>query len=210
MPSDLINPAAMNANELVQPASAGAALQLRDIHLPEPISWWPIAPGWWLLLAAIILLIVISIVSIKVYRSRQLQRDVNAELERIESAYNKTLNKSRLAKDLSILLRRASISLYPKTDIAGLVGDDWLNFLDVSNKRASSGRKFNSDTGRILLTAPYLPDDAEPDFEAAALIRLCESWLHSSHAKALPETYTTHIDPASAHPGSAQSGTAQS
>jgi hypothetical protein len=25
-------------------------LPLRDIHLPEPISWWPLAYGWWILL----------------------------------------------------------------------------------------------------------------------------------------------------------------
>ena len=22
-------------------------IPLRDLHLPEAISWWPLAPGWW-------------------------------------------------------------------------------------------------------------------------------------------------------------------
>ena len=26
-------------------------IPLRGLHFPEPISWWPLAPGWWLLLA---------------------------------------------------------------------------------------------------------------------------------------------------------------
>ena len=26
-------------------------IPLRDLHLPEAISWWPLAPGWWLLIA---------------------------------------------------------------------------------------------------------------------------------------------------------------
>ncbi|MBV1912177.1 MAG: DUF4381 domain-containing protein, partial [Cycloclasticus sp.] len=29
-------------------------LPLRDIHLPDAITWWPPAIGWWLLLAVII------------------------------------------------------------------------------------------------------------------------------------------------------------
>ena len=27
------------------------ALPLRDLHLPDAIGWWPLAPGWWVLIA---------------------------------------------------------------------------------------------------------------------------------------------------------------
>ena len=26
-------------------------IPLRDLHLPEAIGWWPLAPGWWLVIA---------------------------------------------------------------------------------------------------------------------------------------------------------------
>ncbi|MBT3527943.1 MAG: DUF4381 domain-containing protein, partial [Porticoccaceae bacterium] len=28
--------------------------ELRGIHLPDPISWWPLAPGWWVLIVIFI------------------------------------------------------------------------------------------------------------------------------------------------------------
>jgi len=162
-----------------------ATLDLRDIHLPEPISWWPLAPGWWILFACTIIIIVAIIISRKIYLSKQLKRDIKAELENIKQQFQQTQNKLQLAKSLSVLLRRASISYYPKADIAGLTGDSWLSYLDNSNASSSADNRFQSDIGKVLLSAPYLPENSTLDFEPQSLIRLCESWLLSSHKKPL-------------------------
>ena len=169
------------------------SLNLRDIHLPEPVSWWPIAPGWWLLLAALLILFILVFVARKIYRSKQLKRDINSELENIKQQFQKTQNKSQLAKALSILLRRANITYYSRSrfngeSIAGLTGEDWLAWLDKTHSRpdgtlAAKNIKFQSDIGHVLISAPYMADDAELDFDAQTLIQLCESWLHSPHHK---------------------------
>ena len=32
-----------------------AEIPIRDLHLPEPVGWWPLAPGWWLLITIAVL-----------------------------------------------------------------------------------------------------------------------------------------------------------
>jgi hypothetical protein len=122
----------------------------------------------------------------KIYLGRQLKRDIAYELEAIKQQYQQTQNKSRLATALSRLIRRATITFYPSQNIAGLTGEDWLALLDQTNANASSNISFNSSIGKILLTAPYQPEEALADLDAQAFIRLCESWLLSPHKKDLP------------------------
>ncbi len=126
--------------------------ELRDIHLPEPISWWPLAPGWWITLAAIILIIAAVFITRKIYLGKQLRRDINTELEFIKQQYQQVENKPQLARDLSILLRRANISYYPESNIAGLTGEQWLQHLDKTNDRPLANLAFQSETGGILLS----------------------------------------------------------
>lgn len=158
-------------------------LNLRDIHLPEPISWWPIAPGWWILLCGILLIITVLFIGRKIYISRQLGRDIRSELEVIKQQFQQDQNKPQLAKSLSTLLRRANISYYPQANIAGLTGERWLSHLDKTNTRPFVKASFNSEIGKILLSAPYLPDETTLDFDARTLIGLCESWLTSTHTR---------------------------
>jgi hypothetical protein len=160
-------------------------LELKDIHLPAPISWWPLAPGWWILLASVLLLAIIVFFVKKIRQSKQLNREVETEIKGIKKKFNKTKNKHELAQSLSVLLRRSSISFYSENEVAGLTGDKWLAFLDKANLQAnnrtnsqtSATHQFQSETGKVLLPAPYLPKDSDLNFDAQALIKLCEGWL---------------------------------
>ena len=158
-------------------------LDLRDIHLPEAISWWPVAPGWWIIAAGILILLFIIFISRKIYINRQLKRDISSEINIIKQQFEQTQNKSELARSLSILLRRASISYYPAENIAGLTGENWLALLDQDSLDKGAG--FQSETGKLLITAPYQSEQSLADFDAQSLIQLCESWLLSSHDKRL-------------------------
>jgi uncharacterized protein DUF4381 len=151
-----------------------AKLPLRDIHLPDPISWWPLAPGWWLSLLLIIMLVIFVIYLIRRYRNHKLSVLYLAkqELEQIKVGFNLNQNKADLVKELSELIRRVSISVFRREESAGLTGQDWLAFLD----RYSDKKEFNNGVGRVLIEAPY---QASPDFNSDELIGLISGWIES-------------------------------
>jgi len=160
-------------------------LNLRDIHLPDAISWWPPAPGWWILLAVIICTILSIFIARRIYIKKQLKRDIHSELDKIKNTFQQTQNQSQLAKSLSVLLRRASISYYSgtKNNGAGLTGQQWLSWLDNTTEHPHETKQFQSEVGNVLINAPYLPDNSDLNFDAEALIEISEGWLLSKHKK---------------------------
>lgn len=160
-------------------------LNLKDIHLPEPISWWPLAPGWWFAAALIIALFIVFLITKKIHQDKQLNRDIATELENIKQQFSQSQNKRTLAISLSILLRRVSISYQPAQKVAGLTGDHWLTWLDNEQTKSNNKLKFQSEMGKVLLKAPYLSEGTALDFDAHDLIQLCESWLLTSRSKPL-------------------------
>lgn len=139
-------------------------LPLRDVHLPEPISWWPPAYGWWAILITAMILVALLVWWRR--RARRLSVVYTRELKRIEAAHRGHGDGSRLAAELSVLLRRACITAVPGRGAAGLTGPAWLDFLD----RIHGARLFNTAAGRVLLEAPYRPSMS---VDAAALVALC-------------------------------------
>ena len=146
-------------------------LPLRDIHLPDAIGWWPPAPGWWILLAITILL---GFWLWRHYRTwlrrRTIKRSVEDELQAIDAAFQQHQDTHLLVKDLSILLRRVAMSVASRQEVAGQIGEQWLQQLD----ELASSRLFDTETGRQLITAPYQP---EARVDSQALLNICRQWL---------------------------------
>ncbi len=160
-------------------------LPLRDIHLPTPVSWWPPAPGWWILLGLLIALVWLGLWAWKQRKAvkQSLKSLTQARFETLRDTYRRDRDPRRLVQEISVLLRRASMSLLPRERSAGLTGEAWLGFLD----RMVDGTEFSEGVGRVLLDAPY---KAHPDFDAEALLALCQNWIESLPEKvgAVPDS----------------------
>ncbi|MBF8270609.1 MAG: hypothetical protein HW386_2318 [Gammaproteobacteria bacterium] len=150
-------------------------LPLRDIHLPEPVSWWPLPIGWWLVLVLLVVSIALCVWGYRRYRGHKSSAVYLAkvELRQLHELYLQQRDVGLLARDISMLLRRLSISIYPRTATASLTGEDWLRHLD----QPLPDQPFTSGAGRILIEAPYRREVRIEDIEP--LIRLCEKWIEA-------------------------------
>jgi Domain of unknown function (DUF4381) len=145
-------------------------LPLRDWHAPPPVGWWPIAPGWWIVLVSSLLFLALAIWLWRRLMRPTVKRIAKKELKRLRSDPN--LSDSDRIRQLSILLRRICVSLYPRAETARLTGMDWLRFLE----RTLDEPLFSEGPGSVLVDAPYRRDVT---IDHGPLFSLCERWIES-------------------------------
>lgn len=156
--------------------------QLADIHLPDGVSWWPLAPGWWALLA----LFIIVLIGIFIWRRRKTQnayRDIaQHQLDGIFADYQQTQNAAAYLQALSLLLRRTALTAYPHSFNASIKGEEWLQWLD--QVCPALPEKFSSELGENLLTSAY---QKNPHIDVSGLQQLSSQWirLHRNHRQKL-------------------------
>ncbi len=144
-------------------------IPIRDIHLPEAISWWPLAPGWWVMLALIILLIVLFWLTRRKKSTKDMRPSIHQQVMfELKNVYQ--IKDDRLfVQKLSELLKRVAITKYGRR-ASGLTGERWLKFLDSKWDKTS----FTRGKGRVLLDLPYRKD---PQSDRKALVGLVKQWL---------------------------------
>ena len=76
------------------------AIPLRDLHLPDAIGWWPLAPGWWAALAIVVA--VLCYFAWRLYKRWQFhapRRYALSELARFEAEYLEHRNPATLGRN---------------------------------------------------------------------------------------------------------------
>jgi hypothetical protein len=142
--------------------------QLRDIHYPPHIPFWPLAPGWYVVI--VLVLIIMGLVSYFCYRSWVKHRLKRIVLQRIQELELQDEVKIHIAAELSVLLKRAALASYPRSLVAGLFGEDWLKFLD----QTAATTQFTQGSGRLLIVYPYQP---EHEHIPSDLFHLIKEWV---------------------------------
>ena len=145
-----------------------AELPLRDLHLPEPIGWWPPAVGWWLLAAIVVAgLIWLAIHYLRKRAREAARRHALKQFAVFCDQYTQHGNAVLLGTQLSELLRRTMLAYAPRADVAGLTGEEWLAWLDRDLDRPH----FQQGDGRPLIDWPYRrPDTAVERSDVAAFV----------------------------------------
>jgi hypothetical protein len=153
--------------------------RLHDIRELDPVSAWPLAPGWWLLLSAVVGLVLLGI-ALRRWRpdwQRYLprygwSRHAARELQQLNERIGRDDIRS-LCAELSELLRRIAIARCGRQHCAGLHGEPWLDWLTDRDPDGFDWRQH----GRLLLSLPYAPPgEAMETHRLQALIDAALAW----------------------------------
>lgn len=152
-------------------------IPLRDLHLPEMIGWWPLAPGWWFLI--VLAVAGLGYLLYRVFarwRRNAARRIALRELARIQSEYKHGVDEISLAIELSELLRRTMLAYAPRHEVAGLTGERWLRWLD----QGLDENLFSEGSGQNVESLPYRSRDAlGEEVDVEGLIRAVKTRLRT-------------------------------
>jgi len=148
-------------------------IPLRELHLPEAVGWWPLAPGWWVLIAlAVVALGFLLRVWLRQRARGAARRYALRELSAIERRYEERKNPVEFGASLSELLRRTMLAYAPRQNVAGLTGDAWLEWLD----QGLAQPVFRDGPGRQIVELPYR--DPTDELNVADVDRLVAAVRH--------------------------------
>ncbi|WP_221799556.1 DUF4381 domain-containing protein [Oceanobacter mangrovi] len=164
-------------------ATPQSSLPLADIHLPEPVSFWPLAPGWWLL-AGLILLAAIAIGWwFYHHQPKERQPRFNDKLfrqqlqQQLDSAWQ-TLQQQPDQPQHYLVQLQTVLKLFARQFAPARLshfGNDWSQWL-----QACKPGQFSDSSLQLLSEGLYLPPHLLNNEELAQLHQQAVGWLQQA------------------------------
>lgn len=161
------------------------ALPLRDIHLPETVSWWPPAIGWWILLLLSLLILYVLFVWVTKWLQPKLNKSAKVEVDKVLAAWQQHQNAHRLVQQMSQTIRRIGISYLTREEYAGLVGEAWYQQVN----QLVQNNPFSDQVIKLLIHAPYQKKPELDDAQVAQLIAETQSWVQALPLRSAADLY---------------------
>jgi hypothetical protein len=97
---------------------------LHSFYQPPPPSWRPQTIGWYIVFTIVALILLwVAVNLFRRWSENRYRREALSELQHMETS------------QLSALLKRTALSVWPREEVAALSGPAWLKFLDSSARK---------------------------------------------------------------------------
>lgn len=155
--------------------------QLRDIHLPEPVSWWPPAPGWWILAVIILATLFFTVRWLVKHRANNCyRREAIQQLNEIVGTANSPEQGNlKKCQALLTLLRRTAKTAYPTLSLESELTASILSSLNLCCKQTVFDDNVQKSLGQLLYQVnPDISDDLLQQLQQGT-----EQWIKKHKAK---------------------------
>lgn len=111
--------------------------QLRDVHLPEQVGWWPLATAWWVLAAFIMTTIIAGIIYLRRHRKKnQYRKAAQIDLQCYFEKWQTNGDSASYLQGANLTLKRCfrhfSIDQLPTgSSSLTLTGPAWITHLNL-------------------------------------------------------------------------------
>ena len=156
-------------------------INLNDIVLPADISWWPLATGWYILFA--LLFLVLGWLCFRLLRrwiNNRYRRDALQQLQSLVIALENPAKRDTSLRQIPTLLKRTALSFYPRTQVASLSGNDWIEFLNSSTEQPAFTAATTTTMQKIAYSNNSLSEIGPTATED--LISACRLWIKNHRA----------------------------
>lgn len=150
--------------------------QMKDVRLPEPVSWWPLALGWWIVAALVLLSLGAAAYFLwRRYRQNRYRQVAMAELNTYYQQWESESNDQLYLRSANSLLKRVTRIFSPNS--VAQFSDEWVDTLDQFNQT-----EFSAESRYALAHQCY---QAHIDADIDSLHSELRHWLkhHKREAK---------------------------